>query len=925
MEQQLRPHQQEAIDAVMTALDQNKKKILVEMVTGSGKFVVFDAVLAEIIRRHGSDSVRVLVDRKAVVEQIWQQFRKSNNKIAYGNHENDYPLVSTFQGFKSESRTLEGMKIKARNIKFLFLLDTKLSHEDIGLFLQYEKISNSNITFIALINSVSETYVSYFGNSVYSFNNRKAVSEGVRLPALIKYTVEEGAAPINSRLYVAQMIERVVHEIERVGKRRTVIYCNNLDMVNQVCEVLEQVTNIKVFTFLSTTPEYERKRALFDLKFHTQFFLVALNMSPQSFDSFGLTDVIILKKINSGLLFHEIVSLVTRPAENKEAGHVWDFGGNYDFYIESDEYGVELINANVGQYIADIPVETTSNDDSDTDQDVVNENEHDDASQVDTVKQKEKIKQKRVSPTGDNVTDEDLLDRGPLVHVISGIIEKIDTKTFRPFVIALMGKWGTGKSTVIKLIKKSLKKKSEYKFITFNAWQNEHCNNMAAALATTVVSEIFDKKNIIIQIWYIIKYHLCLKFRTEKAFVFLLALYLIYGFLTITPEDISKIVDLKSLQSIFGTGMAIKVGFIIVLIGVIVRCLSNPFTKRLRAMVSRPNYAEHLGVSDQIKADLTALINADSVTLCGKNMYQYVIVIDDLDRCSDGKIFEVLETIRLIVDLENIIVILAVDQAILQAAMANRFQKQNSHIQWPQALKLGRDFLGKIIQLSIELDTPHPASMKRFISRRLFNDEQKEAVISAKIEAGRKQPVPDSETTDAPVSADATTVSADTDLFSTDFDYFEQDEYEAHEATDEYLESDANEIEFFSTCVGVFNINNPRTLVRIHNTITLLKGVYPELLHNPEQLKTHVYFSFLHEIYSDLSKTEQEGIGKLHTELDDDSLFVKHIKQLAKQLKLDETDWAEQAKIYKRVRKHSLPGTKALLEHSRQTEQESGK
>ena len=43
-----------------------------------------------------------------------------------------------------------------------------------------------------------------------------------------------------------------------------------------------------------------------------------------------------------------------------------------------------------------------------------------------------------------------------------------------PFNIALIGKWGVGKSSIINLLKKELHGKDEYKVFEINAWKYEN-------------------------------------------------------------------------------------------------------------------------------------------------------------------------------------------------------------------------------------------------------------------------------------------------------------------------------------------------------------------------------------------------------------------------------------------------------------------
>lgn len=53
-----------------------------------------------------------------------------------------------------------------------------------------------------------------------------------------------------------------------------------------------------------------------------------------------------------------------------------------------------------------------------------------------------------------------------------------------PFNIALIGKWGVGKSSIINLLRKELKEKAEYKVHEINAWKYENDSLKKAFLKT---------------------------------------------------------------------------------------------------------------------------------------------------------------------------------------------------------------------------------------------------------------------------------------------------------------------------------------------------------------------------------------------------------------------------------------------------------
>ena len=68
-------------------------------------------------------------------------------------------------------------------------------------------------------------------------------------------------------------------------------------------------------------------------------------------------------------------------------------------------------------------------------------------------------------------------DREKYAKVLTDIIENYSTG----FVLAINNKWGTGKTTFVKMWEQDLKNKS-YKTLFFNAWENDFENSPLTAL-----------------------------------------------------------------------------------------------------------------------------------------------------------------------------------------------------------------------------------------------------------------------------------------------------------------------------------------------------------------------------------------------------------------------------------------------------------
>ncbi len=110
----------------------------------------------------------------------------------------------------------------------------------------------------------------------------------------------------------------------------------------------------------------------------------------------------------------------------------------------------------------------------------------------------------------------DLLGRRDLVDALAAMLDHPHQGT--PFTIALLGDWGAGKTSVMKLLEQTLDgseandnqkgyagafrhSRHEFLFAWFNAWEYEKTDNIAAGLAQEIVGGITSKLSPIRKCW----------------------------------------------------------------------------------------------------------------------------------------------------------------------------------------------------------------------------------------------------------------------------------------------------------------------------------------------------------------------------------------------------------------------------------------
>ena len=285
----------------------------------------------------------------------------------------------------------------------------------------------------------------------------------------------------------------------------------------------------------------------------------------------------------------------------------------------------------------------------------------------------------------------------------------------------LFGKWGTGKSTIINLLKNKFVDNKKFKFIEYNAWQNEHCVNVTASIANSITNKLYEKKNLFSRFMLAFKSQVLQQKDTITVSVFLLSLL---ALLVVLFIDTSKIPLLKNS---FVSGIIDEYKYLLSFIAFLTATtwsfFKHPFTSKIKQLAEKPGFAQYLGVSEEIRGQVNALFDAStSVNWFWLKNYQpeqYVLVIDDLDRCEHKSILQSLEAVRVLSERPDMIVLICVDKSVLLNSIEKKYQELNISLE-EEAHVTARKFLAKVFQLSYELVDDNGLSINTFIENRIY-------------------------------------------------------------------------------------------------------------------------------------------------------------------------------------------------------------
>jgi hypothetical protein len=313
-------------------------------------------------------------------------------------------------------------------------------------------------------------------------------------------------------------------------------------------------------------------------------------------------------------------------------------------------------------------------------------------------------------------------------------LKKIIEEHAPPFNIALIGKWGVGKSSIINLLKSEFDGREEYKTHEINAWKYENESLRKAFLKNlwktfndeqdvSVINRITNAlKQVLVQINHN-EEKVTFKEALKTLLPYLWSLTIIWAIscvlflLLFIGADIITTVFVKEkfsfefyksityFKSKIWIPLAISPFFVLFMNFINSSLLKKSTAIQLMRPIETPDEFEELFKKEikQYKRD-------------NPNFEKLIVIIDDLDRLSPKKVVNALDAIKAFVDVEECIFIVSCDEEILKKALEkNRFSNNLDDID--EEL-----FLDKLFQFRLPLPPIIESDMKEY-ARNLANKE----------------------------------------------------------------------------------------------------------------------------------------------------------------------------------------------------------
>ena len=336
----------------------------------------------------------------------------------------------------------------------------------------------------------------------------------------------------------------------------------------------------------------------------------------------------------------------------------------------------------------------------------------------------------------DNETEKDLLSRKLYSQVLAEYI--VSRKTDTPFNVGVFGEWGEGKSSFLKLIEQEVNCLNEegkfdenYKthIVRYDASEYSEQNKIWACILKELFSKFEEEKGLWAKVAF--SYKRFMKKIEENLWKYLIRvitviLIIVWG--VIFNKKIGTIQEFKKifLYSYIGI-IPLAMGVVNIIVPFIKSQMkiAKPLSDMVETNINLPSYTKDLGIRENIKEDLTDLLEVWLKKDKENEEYneRLIIFVDELDRASEQGILELLEALQLFLSMKQIVIIISVNFTSVCYALRNKFEHLNEDsFKEADRIRFSINYLEKYINIPVYLN--YEGKYDQYISELLFENDK---------------------------------------------------------------------------------------------------------------------------------------------------------------------------------------------------------
>jgi predicted KAP-like P-loop ATPase len=291
----------------------------------------------------------------------------------------------------------------------------------------------------------------------------------------------------------------------------------------------------------------------------------------------------------------------------------------------------------------------------------------------------------------DHETTIDLLG---IKHLKDAVLDIVKNDTLLPATIGIFGDWGSGKSSLIKMITEELESEENILILDFNGWLFESYYDAKSALMETIVGELVQKipleKKIEVR-------PLALQILRKINWLRLGSKVIQYGVTAATTGGMGAIIPAMTDLP----GIVKGVG----------KLFEDVDTEKAEELLQQET-------KQSISRNIRSFRNEFGELIMKSGFSAVIVTIDDLDRCLPNTIIETLEAIRLFLYVPKTAFILGADERLVKYAVRSRFPELPG-----DRTDVGRDYLEKLIQYPVRIPSMTRTDTENYVTLLLIQDK----------------------------------------------------------------------------------------------------------------------------------------------------------------------------------------------------------
>lgn len=325
----------------------------------------------------------------------------------------------------------------------------------------------------------------------------------------------------------------------------------------------------------------------------------------------------------------------------------------------------------------------------------------------------------------DNETSEDLL--GFKIHA-DLIIDVLKDNSVLPITIGVFGDWGSGKSSILKIINDQLSGKDgnlkdNTLVLYFNGWLFEGYDDAKAALLESIIEQFAEHKTIgnkvkdsTTKLLKSVKWMRVLGLGFKKIVLPATNAYLTGG-LSLIPHLAKEFSELDS----------------------------STLIDKLKGDNSETFLGELINKTEENETKLVRTFRHDFTEMVEKSdIEKLVVIIDDLDRCTPERLIENLEAIKLFLNVDKTAFIIGADPRIVKHAIEFRYKTdkiENASDLDTRNERIVSDYLEKLIQLPYTLPKLSDHEVETYMTLLFCKNELSEKTFNKVLEAFKQHQI----------------------------------------------------------------------------------------------------------------------------------------------------------------------------------------